>query len=473
MAKHSFEFKKKVVLEYLDDKGGFTYLSKKYGLGSKTQLRSWINAYKMFGDEGLMRSRKKEKYSFEIKLSIVELYLSSEISYQDLAIQEGISNPSMICNWVSRFRAAGPDALKPRKKGRKRKLDKPKIDNKAQEAEERIVDTSAEHVKELEDELLKLRIENAFFKRTEETAFRGRGKNERTALVINSLRGEFKLKDLLSYTGMPKATYMYWQKRLDRENPDKEIEKKILEIRETHKHYGYRRVTGELRNHGYYVNKKKVQRIMQKLVLQVTSFTRKSRKYSSYKGKVGTVAPNRIRRRFNTCIPHQKITTDTTEFKYYEINAKGQMTMRKLYLDPFMDMCNGEIISYGIDKKPSAKNVMDALEQAIAITSDCKFRRTFHSDQGWAYQMKAYSHRLKEERIFQSMSRKGNCHDNAVMENFFGLLKQEIYYGATYYSYDELKSEIERYIKYYNEQRIKEKLGWLSPVQYRLRLLAA
>mgnify|MGYP003464289486 FL=1 len=87
--------------------------------------------------------------------------------------------------------------------------------------------------------------------------------------------------------------------------------------------------------------------------------------------------------------------------------------------------------------------------------------------------MKAYSHRLKEEKIFQSMSRKGNCHDNSVMENFFGLLKQEIYYGVVYYSYEELKSEIERYIKYYNEQRIKEKLGWLSPVQYRLRLLAA
>ena len=111
-----------------------------------------------------MRSLKKINYSFEKKLSIVELYLSSEISYQDLAIQEGMNNPSIIVNWVSRFRAAGPDALKPRKKGRKRKLDKPKIDNKAQETEERIFDTSAEHVKELEDELLKLRIENAFLK---------------------------------------------------------------------------------------------------------------------------------------------------------------------------------------------------------------------------------------------------------------------------------------------------------------------
>ena len=102
---------------------------------------------------------------------------------------------------------------------------------------------------------------------------------------------------------------MYWQKRLDREDPDKEIEEKILFIRVTNKDYGYRRVLAELRNQGYVVNKKKVQRIMQKLGLQVTSFTRKSRKYSSYKGQVGTVAPNRIRRRFKTHIPHQKITT--------------------------------------------------------------------------------------------------------------------------------------------------------------------
>ena len=164
MAKYSFEFKKKVVLEYLDGQGGMPYLSKKYGLGSDSQLHKWINAYNEFGDEGLMRSRKQTKYSFEKKISVVELYLSSEISYQDLAIQEGINNPSMIANWVNRFRAAGPDALKSRKKGRKKTLDKPKIDIKAQEAEERIVDTSAEYVRELEDELLKLRIENAFLK---------------------------------------------------------------------------------------------------------------------------------------------------------------------------------------------------------------------------------------------------------------------------------------------------------------------
>ncbi|MEE3496979.1 MAG: IS3 family transposase [Butyrivibrio sp.] len=472
MAKYDFEFKKKVVLAYLKGEGGRNFLAEKYGIACSQHIIEWVNNYNKFGDDGLKRSRKKESYSFEKKLSVVELYLSSEISYQDLALQEGLTNPSMIANWVKRFRVAGPDALRPHKKGRRKTLEKPEKKSSTLPIESP-VDTSAEHVKELEDELLKLRIENAFFKRTEEAAFRGRSKNERTARIINSLRRQFKLKDLLSYTGMPKATFMYWQKRFDRENPDKVLEETILAIRARNKDYGYRRVVGELNNQGYKVNKKKVQRIMQKLGLQVTSFTRKSRKYSSYKGKVGTVAPNRIKRRFNTHIPHQKITTDTTELKYYEVDTKGHMTMHKLYLDPFMDMCNGEILSFGIDKHPSAKNVMDALEQAIEITSDCPYRRTFHSDQGWAYQMKAYSHRLKQERIFQSMSRKGNCLDNSVMENFFGLLKQEIYYGVVYYSYEELKSEIERYIKYYNEQRIKEKLGWMSPVQYRLHLLAA
>ena len=228
-----------------------------------------------------------------------------------------------------------------------------------------------------------------------------------------------------------------------------------------------------LRKNGYVVNKKKVQRIMQKYRMQVTSFTRKSRKYNSYKGKVGRIAPNRIHRHFHTSVPHQKITTDTTEFKYYEIDAKGHMVMKKLYLDPFLDMFNGEVLSYGISNAPSAVSVLSAQKQAIAITADCPYRRTFHSDRGWAYQMPAYSRILKENRIFQSMSRKGNCYDNSIMENFFGIMKQEMYYGTTYYSFDELKDAIGKYIQYYNEKRIKEKLGWMSPVEYRLSILAA
>ena len=158
---------------------------------------------------------------------------------------------------------------------------------------------------------------------------------------------------------------MYWQKRFDRSNPNEKEEKLILEIRATNKDYGYRRICGELHNHGFIINKKKVQRIMQKLKLQVSTYTRKSRKYSSYKGKVGKVAPNRIKRHFRTSIPYQKITTDTTEFKYYVTDSQGRLLTHKLYLDPFMDMYNGEIISYGISKTPSAENIMEALDNAI------------------------------------------------------------------------------------------------------------
>lgn len=164
MSKYSFEFKKQVVNAYLNGEGGYIYLANKFGIPSDNKVKLWVDNYNAFGDEGLKRSRKKDFYSFEKKLSIVELYLSSEISYQDLALQEGITNPSMITNWVSRFRAAGPDALRPRKKGRKKTLNTTDDNTQNKPVEESSVDTSAEHVKELEDELLKLRIENAFLK---------------------------------------------------------------------------------------------------------------------------------------------------------------------------------------------------------------------------------------------------------------------------------------------------------------------
>ena len=130
-------------------------------------------------------------------------------------------------------------------------------------------------------------------------------------------------------------------------------------------------------------------------------------------------------------------------------------------------MYNSEIISYSISKRPTMQAILTPLEEAINITSDCKERRIFHSDQGCGYQINQYTQRLKQYGISQSMSRKGNCLDNAPMENFFGILKQEIYYGKKFYSYEELKETLEEYIEYYNKYRIKEKLGYLSPVEYR------
>ena len=192
MAKYSFELKKQIVLEYLSGGGGSDFLAKKYNVPQGKMVRNWIKNYHELGEEGLRRSREKKNYSFEFKLHVVELYLSSEVSYQELAISQGINNYAMIAKWVNDFRIAGPDALRPKKKGRKKSLDSKKVSKTlTQVTDVTPVDTSAEHIKQLEDELLKLRIENAYLKelrrlRLEEEALLKRQRESSTASVENS-----------------------------------------------------------------------------------------------------------------------------------------------------------------------------------------------------------------------------------------------------------------------------------------------
>ena len=165
MSKYSFESKKQIVLEYLSGGGGSNFLAQKHGVPQGKMVRNWINSYKEFGDDGLRRSREKKNYSFEFKLHVVELYLSSEVSYQELALSQGINNNALLAKWVNDFKIAGPDALRPKKKGRKKSLDSKKECTGIEQAVDATsIDTSAEHVKQLEDELLKLRIENAYLK---------------------------------------------------------------------------------------------------------------------------------------------------------------------------------------------------------------------------------------------------------------------------------------------------------------------
>lgn len=287
-------------------------------------------------------------------------------------------------------------------------------------------------------------------------------KNQIETRIIQELTANFKLSDILKVTKFPKSTYHYWVKKMAQENPDQELENLILSIfKENDENYGYRRITDELHHRGHRVNHKKVYRLMKKRGIICVKFSHKSRKYRSYKGTVGTVAKNRINRRFNTPYPYQKLTTDVTEFKTQE--------GKKLYLSPIMDMATGEILSYSMGHKPDLNFVMESLNQVLPILKQAKYRITLHSDQGWQYQHQKWVKALKTHKIFQSMSRKGNCLDNSPMENFFGILKQEMYYGKTFKTYEELKEAIENYIYYYNHKRIKRKLAGMSPVKYRIR----
>ena len=179
--------------------------------------------------------------------------------------------------------------------------------------------------------------------------------------------------------------------------------------------------------------------------------------YRSYRGEIGKVAPNIIARDFVATSPNRKWATDVTQ-----INIGSS----KLYLSPILDMYNGEIISYNISESPNLEQVYDMLDKAFEKFDNLE-GLILHSDQGWQYQHLGYRRKLEERHIIQSMSRKGNCLDNSMMENFFGIMKSELLYTEKFESSDAFIKALEDYIEYYNNKRIKYRLKGKSPVEYR------
>ncbi len=237
------------------------------------------------------------------------------------------------------------------------------------------------------------------------------------------------------------------------------IKSKIRALYEHHKgRYGYRRITAALRQDGELINHKAVQRLMQQLGLQ--SLVR-PKKYRSYRGAVGRIAPDLLQRQFRAKRPNQKWVTDVTEFR-----INGQ----KLYLSPVMDLYNGEIVAWHTERRPVFRLVSSMLEKAFSRLRLSE-KPLLHSDQGWQYQQASYRKLLGDRAVEQSMSRKGNCLDNAAMESFFGTLKSELFYLNRFDSIEQLQVGIRQYIHYYNHERIKLKLKGLSPVQYRTQAL--
>ncbi|MCM3571512.1 IS3 family transposase, partial [Neobacillus mesonae] len=268
---------------------------------------------------------------------------------------------------------------------------------------------------------------------------------------------------MLKIVGLPKSVYFYYQNHEETKHNNLELINEIKAIKKDNSAYGYRRVHLELKNRGWKVNHKKVQRIMQEQHLQSQAFTKKSRKYNSYKGTVGKIAPNRLHRRFKTDRPYQKLTVDVTELRWGD-----KSTEHRCYLEPVMDLYSGEILAFNISLHPTVSFALKPLHEALEALPRLPYRTTVHSDQGFQYQHHSWVRELKEHHVFQSMSRKGNCLDNAAMESFFHLLKCEKIYQHDYNSFEEVAQAAAHWINDYNNYRIKEKLGGKSPVQYRL-----
>ena len=258
---------------------------------------------------------------------------------------------------------------------------------------------------------------------------------------------------------MAKSTYYYEISKEDavgKRNED--LLKLIKAIFKQHKQrYGVRRVYQELVNQGYEVNHNRVQRLMHESGL---SGIKPKEKYHSYKGTVGKTAGNIISRDFKADKPLKKWTTDVSQFNF---------PWGRCYLSPILDMATNEIISYDLSLSPNLRQIERMLDKAFKSYPETA-GVILHSDQGWQYQHSYYINRLKVHGIIQSMSRKGNCYDNCIVETFFGRMKNEMYYGheKEYASFASFSKAVDEYIDYYNNIRIQAKTKWMPPVKYRI-----
>jgi putative transposase len=280
--------------------------------------------------------------------------------------------------------------------------------------------------------------------------------------ALIALKADFPLPVLLQVAGLARSTFFYHQARLQAPDPQAALKAAVTEIFEkNHGRYGHRRIHTELAKQGWTVAKKTVLKLMR--ALRLVCKVRRKKRYNSYQGEQGRIAPNVLNREFEADEPNQKWVTDVTEFRVGD---------RKLYLSPVMDLFDRQIISYTVGSSPNLELTDTSLREALT-TLEAGQQPLVHSDQGFQYQHASWRTLLEGAGAVQSMSRKGNCYDNAVMENFFGHLKEELFHRVRFLSTDAPAAALHEYIRWYNTERISTKLKGLSPVQYRAQALAA
>ncbi|WP_228721265.1 IS3 family transposase [Klebsiella pneumoniae] len=422
--KYSPETKLAVVNHYLSGKDGEQSTADLFGI-ERTSVRRWVRAWQFHGAEGL--TAKNNHYSDEFKLVVVRAVISDRLTMREAAARFNLSAEILVRRWLDVYNDAGAEGLLNMQCGRPRTA------------------LSAGR------ECLSKKVESLGSER----------KKWQKALIISELRHEHALRDLLRAAGMSRSTWYYNMNALKQGDRYAGLKENIRKIYHYHKgRYGYRRITLALRKQGLRINHKTVQRLMAELSLRSVI---RAKKYRAWKGRTGEAAPNILSRNFGASKANEKWVTDVTEFP-----VQG----KKLYLSSVLDLFNREVIAYSLSERPVMEMVNTMLDGAFP-----KLRPgdapLLHSDQGWHYRMRSYQERLKAHGMTQSMSRKGNCLDNAVMENFFGTLKSECFYLREFRSVSALRKAVEDYIHYYNNERISLKLKGLSPVEYRTQALRA
>jgi transposase InsO family protein/transposase-like protein len=449
MKKYRTEFKLKVVKSFLAGNGGAKLLARQWSVPEE-KIRTWVSHYRLHGIDGLRP--KRSRYSAEFKLQVLSHQDREQISSRQIAAIYDIRNPNQLVAWRRKLDEGGVEAFgiweqeHSSMKNERRSLVPPSI----------AITDSAQSLRE-ENE--RLRAEVAYLKKIARLDPVKEISCADKARLIAGLRQQYKLADLLRVAGLARSTFYYQCQAAQRANPQSAMEPKIRAVYEEHKgRYGYRRITAALCNSmDEPVNHKCVQRLMQKMGLRAV--IREKKRSRDVPGISDVHVPNVLERDFCAAAPNQKWATDVTEF-----NVNGN----KLYLSACMDLYNGEIVAHQMARRPVYELVASTLQVALSRT-ECTAGLIVHSDQGWHYRMQPYRAMLAQSGVMQSMSRKGNCFDNAAIESFFGTLKAKYFNLAAPNSVDELETGVHDYVRYYNRERMKLRLKGLSPVEYRLR----
>lgn len=461
--RYSEEEIQKAVDYYLENGCNVKRTVRELGYGSHTGLLRWLRKRVPDKVSKYGEIRTPRRFSEKTRENAVLDLISGEYTPQEVCEKYDIGNP-LLYEWKINYIGRGKTQLAI-KKDDHNKIEDYKAEIQELKAQKEQIEKELEEAKK---ELYQAQLIKDVYETAAEVLKKGMDidliktlKNREKAIVINVLRRKYLLKELLEILHMAKSSYCYQQQQMAKVDRLQEIREKIKDLfQKVKERYGYRRIHKKLKDEGYQISEKIVRKIMKEEKLHVRNIKRK--RYNSYLGEISPAVENKIQRDFHAEKPNEKWLTDITEF---------HIEAGKVYLSPIIDCFDGMPVVWTIGESPNAELVNTMLDQGIALLKDGE-KPIIHSDRGSHYRWPGWIKRMKESGLTRSMSKKGYSPDNAACEGFFGILKNEMFYDRdwTDVSIEEFISEVNEYIIWFREERIKMSLGGISPMEYRRSL---
>jgi len=464
-SKYTIEQRKQAVEYYLEHGRSVYRTIKALGFPKRTALRDWINEDVPDNEKRCFTSRSLVSCSTqEQKEQAVIRLCAGDGAAKEIAAAFGVTESSLY-TWKRRLLGERCADVMPNESNIKDKRGANSVESPTALVAE--VNSLAAQIEELKSDVHRLQLERDILEKAGEILKKDRGinpkilTNREKAVLIDVLRAKYRLKELLCILDIAKSSYCYQQRVLH--SPDKyhELRQKVKEIfKQTRSCYGYRRVHAVMQKEGVCVSEKVIRRIMKEEHLCALSIRKK--KYSSYVGEISPEVENILNREFKADAPNSKWLTDITEFS---------LSAGKVYLSPIIDCFDGMAVSWTIGTSPDANLVNSMLDAAVSILGSDE-RPIIHSDRGGHYRWPGWIERMKKAKLTRSMSKKGCSPDNSACEGFFGRVKNEMFYGRSWFgiSLDDFMHTLDTYMRWYNDKRIKMSLGAKSPLEYRRSL---